>query len=337
MKFELINPKYYSRPTTEKDAEQVAALLNQCSQELIGKDEFSADELRNDWQTPGFDLTSDSVMVFDEHDKFIAYADVWGASEPYTRIYSWVRVHPDFRGLSLGTSLNQWATARAAEIAKKAPDGVQVVLNSFVNRRDEAAVDLLEDLGFLPARYSWIMEIDLSRELEPVSLPEGFNLRVVNKDEYEKIYQLDRDAFQDHWGYIETPFEEGYRVFLNQMVDEPFYDPDFWFVVEHDGKKVGMAINTPACSYGEKYGWLQVVGVRREWRKQGLGKALILHSFKELKKDGCLYAGLSVNSQSLTRATRLYEGVGMQTKEVFIRFEKVLCEGEDLRITGLNG
>ncbi|MAT44393.1 MAG: hypothetical protein CL609_18830 [Anaerolineaceae bacterium] len=335
MKFNLVNPKFHSRPTTEKDAEQVAALLNLCSQELIGKDEFSADELRNDWQTPGFNLTSDSVMIFNDQDKFIAYGDVWGASEPYTRIYSWVRVHPDFRGLGLGTALNEWTATRAGEIAKKAPDGVQVVLNSFVNRRDKAAVDLLENLGFLPARYSWIMEIDLNREIESVSLPEGFNLRIVKKDEYDQIYQLNRDAFKDHWGYIETPFEEGYRVFLNQMVDDPFYNPDFWYVVEHQGTKVGMVINSPACSYGENYGWLHLVGVRREWRKQGLGKALILHSFNELKKAGCSFAGLSVDSQSLTGATRLYEDVGMETKEVYVRFEKMIRDGEDLRTTDL--
>ncbi len=28
MKFEMVNPNYYSRPTTPQDAEQVAALLN---------------------------------------------------------------------------------------------------------------------------------------------------------------------------------------------------------------------------------------------------------------------------------------------------------------------
>jgi hypothetical protein len=42
-----------------------------------------------------------------------------------------------------------------------------------------------------------------------------------------------------------------------------------------------------------------------------------------------------VDSQSLTGATRLYEGVGMQTKEVYVRFEKVIREGEDLRTTNL--
>ncbi len=306
-----------------------------CSQELIGKDEFSADELRNDWQTPGFDLTSDSVMVFNEQDEFIAYGDVWGASEPFTRIYSWVRVHPNFRGVGLGTSLNKWASARAAQIATKAPAGLQVVLTSFVNRRDKAAVELLEDLSFLPVRYSWIMEIDLTRELEQYSIPEGFELRVVDKNEYANIYQLNRDSFKDHWGYIETPFEEGYRVFLNQMVDEPFYNPNFWYVIEHEGKQVGMVINSPSCSYGENYAWLHLVGVRREWRNLGLGKALILHSFNELKKAGCLFAGLSVDSQSLTGATRLYEGVGMETKEVYVRFEKVIREGKDLRTTDL--
>ena len=331
MQFDLVNPSYISRPVRLSDAKIVADLMNTCSREIIGKDEFTADELENDWQTPGFDLQADSVLVFNDRQDLVAYGDVWGSSAPYTRIFSWVRVHPNSRGKGIGTSLNKWAFQRASEIAQKDPEGAQVVLNCFVNKKDQFAIDLLEELGLKAVRYSWMMETDLNRDLDDVELPGGFMLRVPEPEEYPEVYRVEQESFKDHWGHVDAPFEEGYQQFKNQTVDEPFYNQDFWFVVENDGDMAGMVINTPACSYGDDYGWVHLLGVKRDYRTLGLGKALLLHSLHKLKDAGCKLAGLSVDSESLTGATRLYEKVGMSIKDVNVRYEKVIRGGKDTR------
>ena len=52
--------------------------------------------------------------------------------------------------------------------------------------------------------------------------------------------------------------------------------------------------------------------MRRAWRKQGLGEALLLHSFATFRKRGYTRATLGVDASSPTGATRLYERAGMR-------------------------
>ena len=82
-------------------------------------------------------------------------------------------------------------------------------------------------------------------------------------------------------------------------------------------------------------GYVNVLGVRRPWRKKGLGLALLQHSFGEFYQRGCKRAGLGVDADSLTGATRLYERGGMHVDRQFCLYKKVLREGEDITKTAL--
>jgi GNAT superfamily N-acetyltransferase len=77
-------------------------------------------------------------------------------------------------------------------------------------------------------------------------------------------------------------------------------------------------------------GWVNVLGVRRPWRKRGLGLALLQHSFGEFYSRGKHRAGLGVDASSLTGATRLYEKAGMKPIRQFTVSQKVLRPGLDI-------
>ena len=51
--------------------------------------------------------------------------------------------------------------------------------------------------------------------------------------------------------------------------------------------------------------------MRRPWRRQGLGEALLLHSFRAFRERGFTRGTLGVDASSPTGATRLYERAGM--------------------------
>ena len=55
-----------------------------------------------------------------------------------------------------------------------------------------------------------------------------------------------------------------------------------------------------------------MLGVRRPWRRRGLGTALLRHSFRELRARGCERARLMVDGENLTGAVQLYERAGMR-------------------------
>jgi GNAT superfamily N-acetyltransferase len=258
---EKFQRNYFVRPAKMADAGQVAALLNICSQHLIGLDEWDPGELIADWGDPAFKLEDHSLMVFSE-EKLIAYVDFWGISPPYVRHSYMARVHPAFRGNGIGRLLNEWAETKARGFMQLADVEMQVILTCIINSRDECASQLMTDFGSEIVRTTWVMEADLSMEIEPDELPEGHELRIVKPEEIADIYALKVDTFRDHWGSIEIPFDEGLKQFKVHFINEPFYRPDLWFVVAYRGEKVGLVIGNAASSFSSTYGWVNVLGVK---------------------------------------------------------------------------
>ena len=261
----------------------------------------------------------------------VGYADIWNVSAPYVRFLHSFKCIRNIVDWDLGGLLNVWAETRSREIMQKTQEDLRVFLMNFVNSKDSEAVQLLTDFGAKIERHVWTMERLLDEDLADPILPDGYKIRIAQKEEYPQVYQLQKESFRDHWGYIPTTFEEGYPIFLNQYVDTPEYFPDLWFVVEYAGELVGMIIGTASSSYGEDYGWVGVLGVLREHRKKGLGKALLQKSFQSIRQMGSSKVGLGVDTQNLSGALKLYQDLGMYVAEEFLRFEKTLREGKDLR------
>ena len=74
-------------------------------------------------------------------------------------------------------------------------------------------------------------------------------------------------------------------------------------------------------------GWIGTIGVRRSWRKKGLGLALLKYSFGEFYKRGTTTIGLGVDASNPTGATRLYQRAGMCAASEFVTYEKELRPG----------
>jgi ribosomal protein S18 acetylase RimI-like enzyme len=83
-------------------------------------------------------------------------------------------------------------------------------------------------------------------------------------------------------------------------------------------------------------GWVATLGVRRPWRKRGIGLALLRHSFNEFYRRGLRRAGLGVDAQNLTGALRLYESAGMHVEQAFDQYEKELRSGIEISVESLS-
>ena len=97
------------------------------------------------------------------------------------------------------------------------------------------------------------------------------------------------------------------------------HDPALTFLALDGDEIAGVAVNR----YRD-IAWVGQLAVRRPWRKRGLGLALLLHSFNEFYERGDRTVGLSVDSESWTGATRLYEKAGMHVTRRFDMYEKVI-------------
>lgn len=328
---EELKMDFQTRPARMEDAQAVANLFNLCSQEIIQKNEFEAGEISAEWGSPLLDMQKDTIMVWQD-DKLVGYADVWGILPPYVRVNPWVRVHPDYKNRGIGWVLNHWTEKRAKESMQQAEENLQTFTVNYMNIKDQASIRLLSDLGAKPVRYSFVMEAELSADIRIPVLPANLTIRTLDPQEYKKVYDLTQDTFADHWGHIDSRGEAGLKQFENDYLKDPNYDSDLWFAAEDNGELVGMIFGNKATPFGADYGWVVLLGVRRDWRHHGIGKALLLQFFKKIKEKGSNKVGLSVDAESLTGATRLYEAVGMRVTEKYVLMEKVLREGIDLRV-----
>lgn len=319
------------RPASLDDLQNAVDFFNLYSRSIIGVERHNPETLKREWTSPGFVLENDTRVVHSPEGKWIGYVEVYDADEPPVQVFIWGCVHPEFQRQGIGTRLQSWAEDRARMALTRVPEDARVTMRMTAVGSNEAAIQLYKKRGAKLVRRYWNMQIDLADEpAEPV-LPEG--LRLITYDQFNDlaaVYRADDEAFQDHWGYVKEPFEIGFPKWEHWMTDPAVFDPTLWFLAMDGDEIAGIALNRETSDEDPDAGWVRVLAVRRPWRKQGLGLALLLHSFAALKQRGKKRAGLGVDSGSLTGATRLYEKAGMHVHRVSDSFEIEIRSGREL-------
>jgi len=312
------------------DLEAVLALYNTCSMEQIGKAEVEETELRTEWKMPTFNLETDTRVILTPDGKLVGYVNVRDGA-PHVRLWAGVRVHPEYKGRSIGTYLGQWAEDRARQSIPKAPEDARVVLRRGAFSTNTAAQTLLCQQGYQIVRHFLNMVIEMDTPPPEPVVHEGIAIRpFVREREARALVMATREAFRDHWGYVERPFEEEYKEWVTWMDNDPSFDESLWFVAV-DGKEIaGLSLCYSVVAEDPNMAEVAELGVRRPWRRQGIALALLHHSLGELYRRNKSAVTLGVDAQSLTGATGLYEKAGMHMRYRSICYEKELCPGKDL-------
>lgn len=324
--------RYTIRPATMDDVAAVTELENICCIEESGRPEMKESDMRLEWQTPGFDLATDTRLMHDPAGKLVGFIGVYDTSKPHVNIFLGGRVHPEYRGQGIGTAMLQWAEERARQSIAKAPEGAQVTVSQGCLSTASATADLLKLQGFALTRHFWRMVVEFDGPPAPPQLAEGITIRPYDPaTELPAVVKALGDSFKDHWGYVDEPFEEKLERWEQYIRDHETFDPRLFFLAVDGDQIAGISLCWPTTVEDPEMGWVGTLGVRREWRRKGVGLALLLHSFNEFYARGQQRVGLGVDASSLTGATRLYEKAGMRADRQWDRYEKVLRPGVDLR------
>ncbi len=316
-------PDLKLRPTKWSDLEAVAQLIyDVCAADGDTTVAVTPEELKHEWQTPGFDLERDAFLVETADGRIAGYEEFYNEYE-HVKLRTDGYVHPDFKGRGIGTALLRIVERRARlEIALARPD-VRVWLHSMIDNRDPSSHELHRNEGYRPLRYHWRMEIVLDGPPREARFPVGIELRPFVRGEHDlAVWQAQNEAWRDHWGSHDVTLEEWRRG----RFDDPEYDPTLWQIAWDGNEVAGFSLNR----FRMGIGWIRTLGVRRRWRKRGLGEALLLQSFGEFYRRGTRTIGLGVDAQNPTGATRLYQKVGMYTASEYVTYEKELRPGRDI-------
>lgn len=289
------------RATTDADAEAVAGLARACETAVRGASRLAAGDVRDWWRT------ATDAWVVEADGRIVAAATLFGGSVPNV----WGDVDPDLVGQGLGSRLIGLTEARARE------RGARAIRNDAF-AQDELARRLLEGRGYRAVRRYYEMRIELGDEPPPApEWPPGLRVEPFRVDDAPAFHRAMTEAFADEFGFVEMPFDEWRRA----RVEADDFDAGLWSVVR-DGEEIAAVIRCDADRYGG--GWVGAIGVRKPWRRRGLGLALLQHTFRVFHGRGERSIGLGVDSQNPTGATRLYERAGMTVELESVTYERAL-------------
>lgn len=290
----------------ESDLEPIAAFLNQVEAYDQIEEGSSVNELREEFNEPGFDAANSLRLYENEQGELIGFAQLYAAEETVDNDgFLWFKVRPDYRDGTIEPAIFAWADERLRQFGR-------VKLRVSARDKEIERQRLVESLGFVPVRYFARMRRALSEPIAAPAFPSGY--RLVDGDHDPQAWaDLYNESFVDHYNFHPHDAE-----LVRHWQKDPDYRPELNLVaVAPDGTLAAFAwchINSEHNQRtGRLNGMIGVLGTRRGHRRIGLGRAMLLAALHRLRDAGMAYAELGVDSASPTGANTLYESAGFTT------------------------
>ena len=306
---DLVTTGFVTRPPTLADAQAVTDLLFACDIAEYGSPDWTYDDTLDEWRRTGFNLATDAWVVETPNGQVVGYTNVWEKGEGILLADGYV--HPEFVGWGIGTHLVElseaWAQAHVSEHPKR--------LQNATYGGNVAANDLLKRHGYELIRQFWTMAVEFDVPPPAPHLADGLTIRAFDPatDAYA-TYAASDEAFRDHWQHVHREFED----WKEQRMRSQSFDPSLWFLAMDGAEVAGVAL----CRHTEDAGEISTLGVRRAWRKRGVGLALLYHAFGEFYRLAKPRITLGVDAQNPSGATRLYERAGMRVERQYTVYTK---------------
>lgn len=283
------------RPPRDDEFDAIIELMNRHQLAAFGEADVVADELRTWFATPTLDPQRD-VRLAERDGRLVGYADTERA-DATDRWWSDVKVDPEADIEEVLPELVAWLEERAGS----------GIIRVWSAAGDSRVVDAFTRLGFAPHRHSYRMEMTLEGEERVPSWPDGISVRKFAPVDALRVYEANIEVWLD----ASDPIEESFDEWRRWTTERKGFDPSLWFLAFDGDELAGFSLcrqdDTDASA-----GYVAILGVRRPWRRQGLGEALLIHSFAAFRDRGYTRATLGVDASSPTGATRLYERAGMR-------------------------
>jgi mycothiol synthase len=301
----------------------VQLILDVCTNDGDPTVAVTPEELRDQWETPGFNLDTDAWVVTAADGRVVGYEEfVNGYAHASLRGDGYV--HPNFMGNGIGTAMLRALEERARKEMELADPEQRVFIRNAMSIGDTVSRRMHENEGYKAIRFFWRMEITLDEAPPTPIWPDGIELRPFELERHNyAVHLAHEEAFGDHWGHTPHTYDDWKHRMNNEEMD-----PSLWFIAWDGDQIAGYALNR----YRHGNGWVGTLGVRRPWRKRGLGLALLYHSFAEFHKRGTPVISLGVDAASQTGATRLYQKAGMHVAAEYVNYEKELRPGREISV-----
>ncbi|MGF1666028.1 MAG: GNAT family N-acetyltransferase [Acidimicrobiia bacterium] len=304
------------------DHQAFADICNADSQ-ANGVDEvLTAEDIKNQYDHLNNCDPATDVVVVEHSGTAVAYGRTdWWDTDEGRRYLMLARTGAEHRPVL--RSMIEWLELRIAAIAADHPEGAKEMETwAPIGDGSHPFSEALRSANYRIVTYGAEMLRPDLRDIPGAPLPDGLEIRPVGPDDRRAIWEADKEAFRDHWGFSE-PTEDDWQRF----VEEPHQDPSLWKVAFEGDQIVGQVrtfINeVENAEFDRLRGWTENISTIRRWRKRGVARALICESLRQLRDEqGMTEAALGVHVENPTGAFALYEGLGYRVTQMYGTFHK---------------
>lgn len=316
------------RPATREDIDPI--LATQILSDRLDHPEWATprEDLEDDFRAAHIDMVTDSLVGFDVDGAVAAYGFVILGAGQDSRVQSYLpgTVRPDLRGRGIGRCLLDWQRGRSQQqlaTSEKTVPGWSMI---DVANGNDSALALAQDMGFVISRYFTTMNRVAAEPVPAVAAPDGIRIIPCPPELFEATRLARNDAFRDHWG-SQPRMPEEWAKFTGSSKFRPELS---WVAVDGNGadaRVVAFALTSlnehDWEAQGFSSGYIELIGVVRDWRGRRLAPALISRLLASFGEAGLERAVLDVDTASPTGANSLYERLGFRatTSEVALVLE----------------
>lgn len=302
---------YTYRNATEQDLSEIQEIIRSCDVDDFGTDEFAID-VKETWDNVPF---SNTYVVVNDQAKIVGYGFVEEMGVGRLDAYGFVL--PNYKGQGIGGLLIALLEKCAKSLIDNYKDkNIEYEFNNVVPFSSVLAKNLVLSRGYSFKRVYSIMTIDLEEAPTPPSVPDTIMIKTCTSPEQEReIYEVYCEAFADSNSFYPKPFEQ----WLKDKKGNGF-DQSLWYIAYQNNEIASFII-------GEQQDnkiWVNLLGTKRNARRQGLGTILLKKLFRDAYEKGYHTVSLSVDDYSSTNANHVYKNVGMTPAFQIGMYEKKL-------------
>ena len=263
------------RPALPSDAGAVAEMWNRRAASRGLAAAYAAADLEHRWATPGVQLSADTYLAW-QGSTLVGYAELRDVKEPHVELFVACSIDPAFEAdEALSDEFFRWFDIRGPQSLSRAPADARVILVSATTDADARRQEVLARHGLVSRRTFHELRRSLEDPVPEPGWPEGARVRTLRPGEDDvEIVAAYREAFANHYGYLEQPFDVHLEWRRDRMKGDDF-EAGLWFLAMAGDGVCGFC-TAYATSHGDaETGLIDEFGVRPAWRRRGVGRALL--------------------------------------------------------------
>ena len=286
-----------------------------------------------DWRT----ITTEELLQEEQKDSGPAFSERWLAETDGSTIGVFhvfeeragnerkgvihdFAIVPKFQGSGVEKELARFAID---QLRRRGARTIVVPRLRWSDPQGKERADFLEELGLDLTRRTSLMEIDLAKIPSGIAMNERVTIKPLreHEEDFEELNRLRNKCSKDRPDFRPSTVEE-----IRYLLRSNTYSYLRGCFAVLDGKRVGFALFAVDGRYNSeknvKTGIVLGIGVLKDYRKSGIGTALMLYGLENLRAEQMSKAMLDVDDFNETGALRMYERIGFKVLEKYLTYEK---------------